>query len=120
MPPFSGRPARPPFTSSSNPDPREPSLLTTPTIITLPLNWRPIRSWAASRPFLLRTGDQLGRSRGRLRLLDALRPTVPAPLRPDLSRWHSHDLAAVWVGHATVLLRIGGMTILTDPVFSTR
>ena len=27
---------------------------------------------------------------------------------------------AVWIGHATVLLRVGDMTILTDPVFSNR
>lgn len=39
-----------------------------------------------------------------------------APL-PDLSR---HDLAAVWVGHATTLLRVGGLTILTDPVLTDR
>ena len=25
-----------------------------------------------------------------------------------------------WVGHSTVLLRLGGRTILTDPVFSDR
>jgi glyoxylase-like metal-dependent hydrolase (beta-lactamase superfamily II) len=32
-------------------------------------------------------------------------------------------LAAAWIGHATVLLRIGGpsgITVLTDPVFSSR
>jgi L-ascorbate metabolism protein UlaG (beta-lactamase superfamily) len=27
---------------------------------------------------------------------------------------------AKWLGHSTVLLKMGGMTILTDPVFSTR
>lgn len=30
------------------------------------------------------------------------------------------DHGAYWLGHATVLLRIGGVTVLTDPVFSDR
>lgn len=55
-----------------------------------------------------------------MRLLDYCRPLPPVRKRPDLRDWHRHDLAAVWLGHATVLLRIGGMTILTDPVFSAR
>jgi L-ascorbate metabolism protein UlaG (beta-lactamase superfamily) len=29
-------------------------------------------------------------------------------------------LAACWIGHATVLLRVGSMTVLTDPVLSCR
>jgi L-ascorbate metabolism protein UlaG (beta-lactamase superfamily) len=36
---------------------------------------------------------------------------------PDLG---AHDLAAAWIGHASTLLRMGGMTILTDPVLSHR
>ncbi len=68
----------------------------------------------------LRIADRLGRGRGRLRLLDRLNPP-PAPRRkPDLSNWDNHDLAAAWIGHATVLLRVGGMTILTDPVLGNR
>src|SRR5690606_18933465 len=38
----------------------------------------------------------------------------------DLGSWADQSLAAVWIGHATVLLRIEGVTILTDPVFAPR
>lgn len=31
-----------------------------------------------------------------------------------------HETAGVWLGHATVLLRVAGLTILTDPVLSER
>ncbi len=45
------------------------------------------------------------------------RSTTGVEVLPDLGR---HALAAVWIGHATTLLRIGGLTILTDPVLSDR
>ncbi|MCC7349514.1 MAG: MBL fold metallo-hydrolase [Phycisphaerales bacterium] len=84
------------------------------------VNWRQCTDWAKKRPLTLRAADWLGRGRGRLRILDRLNAPAPAPRRPDLSRWNHHDLAAVWIGHATVLLRIGQMTILTDPVMANR
>lgn len=68
----------------------------------------------------MQAADWLGRGKGRLRFLDHLNAPGPAPRLPDLSNWESQDLAAVWIGHATVLLRIGGMTVLTDPVLSNR
>jgi L-ascorbate metabolism protein UlaG (beta-lactamase superfamily) len=34
--------------------------------------------------------------------------------------WGDRGLYAAWLGHSTVLLKIDGVTILTDPVFSTR
>jgi L-ascorbate metabolism protein UlaG (beta-lactamase superfamily) len=52
--------------------------------------------------------------------LDQLNAPVPAPRRPDLTRWHDQQLGAIWIGHATILLRIGEMTILTDPVMVNR
>jgi L-ascorbate metabolism protein UlaG (beta-lactamase superfamily) len=83
-------------------------------------NWRRCANWAKARPFTLRLADRLGRSRGRLRLLDGLNPPVGPRFKPDLKGWENYELAAAWIGHATVLLRIHGTTILTDPVMSNR
>ena len=44
----------------------------------------------------------------------------PASECPDPSRWSERGIHAAWLGHSTVLLKIDGVTILTDPVFSTR
>jgi L-ascorbate metabolism protein UlaG (beta-lactamase superfamily) len=84
------------------------------------LNWRRCTNWAKKRPITLRLADRLGRSRGRLNVVDRLNPPIASRVKPCLKKWEDHDLAAVWIGHATVLLRIGGMTILTDPVLSSR
>ena len=84
------------------------------------LNWRHYTDWAKQRPLALRLADAMGRGRGRLRLFDDLNPPAAPAFVPDLHGWEKRELAAAWIGHATVLLRIGGLTILTDPVFSTR
>lgn len=82
------------------------------------MSWRRITDWLKHSRLVLHLADRLGRGRGRWRVLDHLsRPPLPR-LRPLLVGWERHDLAAVWLGHATVLLRLGRMTILTDPVFS--
>jgi L-ascorbate metabolism protein UlaG (beta-lactamase superfamily) len=62
----------------------------------------------------------MGRGRGRTRWLDHLNAPPAAPLKPDLTNWTDQSLAAAWLGHATVLLRVGEMTILTDPVLCNR
>jgi L-ascorbate metabolism protein UlaG (beta-lactamase superfamily) len=64
--------------------------------------------------------DFMGRGRGRTRWLDHLNAPPPAPLKPDLGNWQDRPLAATWLGHATTLLRVGGLTILTDPVLGSR
>lgn len=43
-----------------------------------------------------------------------------AQSRIDFDQLVRERLAAAWVGHATVLVRLGNQTILTDPVFSSR
>lgn len=84
------------------------------------MSWRDYADWAKTRPMTLRLADRLGRGRGRLRVLDHLHRPPAAPLKPDVSDWQRHSLAAAWLGHATTLLRIGDITILTDPVLSNR
>jgi L-ascorbate metabolism protein UlaG (beta-lactamase superfamily) len=48
------------------------------------------------------------------------RPILPPPERPQPVRWSDRGLHAAWLGHTTVLLKIDGFTIVTDPVFSDR
>jgi L-ascorbate metabolism protein UlaG (beta-lactamase superfamily) len=48
------------------------------------------------------------------------RPIEPAPARPNPKAWPDRGVHAAWIGHATVLLKIEGFTILTDPVLSAR
>jgi len=48
------------------------------------------------------------------------RPLAAAPFTPDPHRWAEDGLYAAWLGHSTVLLKLDGVTILTDPVFSQR
>jgi L-ascorbate metabolism protein UlaG (beta-lactamase superfamily) len=46
------------------------------------------------------------------------RQVQPAPAVPDPALWPDEGLHAAWIGHATVLLKIDGVTVLTDPIFS--
>jgi L-ascorbate metabolism protein UlaG (beta-lactamase superfamily) len=44
----------------------------------------------------------------------------PSPRVPLTGAWPAEGVHAAWIGHSTVLLKVDGFTILTDPVFSTR
>src|SRR5438094_475617 len=84
------------------------------------MNWRRLTDRTKHQPLTMRVADWLGRGRGRMRLFDHLNPPGRPARKPDLRNWEDHRLAAVWIGHATVLLRLGDLTILTDPVMSNR
>jgi len=47
-------------------------------------------------------------------------PILPAPRVPDPKKWPDKGVHSAWLGHSTVLLKVDGYTILTDPVFSDR
>jgi L-ascorbate metabolism protein UlaG (beta-lactamase superfamily) len=51
---------------------------------------------------------------------DLQREIRAAPERPDPRAWPATGLHAAWLGHTTVLLKVDGFTLLTDPVFSRR
>jgi len=53
-------------------------------------------------------------SEDRKRLVEA------SPNVPRIGAWPGEGVHAAWIGHSTVLIRVDGFTILTDPVFSTR
>lgn len=48
------------------------------------------------------------------------RSVEPAPFLPNPKKWPDHGLHAAWLGHSTVLLKLDGFTILTDPVLGLR
>lgn len=47
-------------------------------------------------------------------------PIQVARTKPRPREWPDRGLFAAWLGHSTVLLKLDGTTILTDPVFSAR
>lgn len=51
---------------------------------------------------------------------DARRSILASPATPHPREWPDRGLFAAWLGHSTVLIKVDGFTILTDPVFSER
>ena len=51
---------------------------------------------------------------------DMKRGVLPAVKVPDPGHWPDTGLHAAWLGHSTVLMKVDGFTILTDPVLHDR
>lgn len=59
-------------------------------------------------------------ARPAMRRLAAGTPRIPTARRPELPRAAAGQTLVTWAGHASYVLQIGGLTILTDPVWSDR
>lgn len=55
-----------------------------------------------------------------MRRLRAEAAGIPVAVRPSLPRAEPGQTAITWAGHATFVIQIGGLTVLTDPVWSRR
>src|SRR6185369_767203 len=53
-------------------------------------------------------------------LHEVARPITPARHQPAPAGWTSAAVTAAWLGHASVLINFFGLTIVTDPVLSSR
>ena len=85
------------------------------------------RTWAAD--FNYRLTAPLPTSRDVLRMLREARPRmahpddtgrIPVDRRSALPRAATGQTMVTWVGHAAYVIQIGGLTVLTDPVWSTK
>ncbi|MGE0816205.1 MAG: MBL fold metallo-hydrolase [Vicinamibacterales bacterium] len=56
----------------------------------------------------------------RARLGEFGQAVPPAPYTPSPDTWDPNGVTLAWLGHATVLLNVYGLTVLTDPVLFDR
>lgn len=59
-------------------------------------------------------------ARPAMRRLATSAPHIPLARGPELPRAAAGQTLVTWAGHASYVLQIGGLTVLTDPVWSAR
>ena len=52
--------------------------------------------------------------------IQSWRAIAPVSAKPEPSKWSKTHVTVAWLGHSTVLINFFGVTILTDPVLSSR
>jgi L-ascorbate metabolism protein UlaG (beta-lactamase superfamily) len=52
--------------------------------------------------------------------VESWRPITPAFAKPEPLKWNDAQVTVAWIGHATVLINLFGIKILTDPVLFPR
>lgn len=89
---------------------------------TLPLHHRPgggfRNPWPASEPHGV--GDLLKWMATRKRLPESSEVAKSRPLSTGLLDLSATEFAITWIGHSTFLIRSGGVSVLTDPIWSDR
>ena len=68
----------------------------------------------------LSVSKQRGARWMRTMIADARRPILPAPVKPDTSKWSDNEITICWLGHSTVLINFFGVNVLTDPALGSR
>jgi L-ascorbate metabolism protein UlaG (beta-lactamase superfamily) len=75
-----------------------------------------LEQWAGAARYAKRAAPEYFK-----RYREERRCAIPsAPFTPHPKRWADTGLHAAWLGHSTVLVKMDGFTILTDPILGAR
>jgi L-ascorbate metabolism protein UlaG (beta-lactamase superfamily) len=75
-----------------------------------------LEQWAGAARYARRAAPEYFK-----RYREERRCAIPAaPFTPHPKRWADTGLHAAWLGHSTVLVKMDGFTILTDPILGAR
>lgn len=87
-------------------------------------NWRDGRFWNLVPTRTMLPGSLWLTLKRQVTGKEVRQPPGPIPIfqlrKSDLATESASGLRATWIGHSTVLLEIGGMRVVTDPIWSER